>query len=731
MTASETASRPWRPPDLSVADGRARRSSEGRFLHGLIHNSQVALGRRPQGGGHVATPAPTDRLRPGPDRRRDRRRLVVRLPVRRRRDGVGHDHQAGRRGHQRPDERDRLRRGHGRRRRDRRPQLRVVGHRHRGQREGRRHGEGRPGARDDRLGRARRPRSPRPRPTSPTRRRSSPTTRAPARPTRRSPPTSRASTSANDALTNAQEALAGASLVATFDGTVASVDLTVGEQLGSGGTGGTDADRLGQRLRAARRRPRLRLGQRRPDAQSRRLDRHRRPRRSRWSAPAASPSSSRSTAPTSPASRSARPRRVTPSTSSSSSSRFRRRARRLLPRRRPAATDGRGDRHRRDDGRRLGNGAGTTPRRDRRRPRPARSPRSARSPTPAPGVATYPVTVAFDADADDVLRRLDGHRRHHDQRSATNVVQVPALAVTTTDGVSTVTVATDGTATGPTETRTVTTGLTAERQDRDHERAEGRRAGRHLDHPARRRRRLLAAGRRRRRGTRRLPGRSPAAFDRRGRLTAVTEPSGATPSPPAVIELVDVSKIYATGALEVAALRDVSLRIDENEFVAIIGPSGSGKSTLMHILGCLDVPTSGVFRLAGHDVAVVRRGPARRRAQPASSASCSSSSTCSPTCRRGATSSCRSSTRGVRPGRAPRAGAGRARRGRPRRPGRPPARRAVRRPAAARRRRPGARHRAGDDPRRRADRQPRLRRRPPTCSSLLERAARARAARSC
>jgi putative ABC transport system ATP-binding protein len=70
---------------------------------------------------------------------------------------------------------------------------------------------------------------------------------------------------------------------------------------------------------------------------------------------------------------------------------------------------------------------------------------------------------------------------------------------------------------------------------------------------------------------------------------------------PAVIELIDVSKIYATGSLEVAALRNVSLRIEENDFVAVTGPSGSGKSTLMHILGCLDVPTSGIFRLAGHD----------------------------------------------------------------------------------------------------------------------------------
>ena len=70
----------------------------------------------------------------------------------------------------------------------------------------------------------------------------------------------------------------------------------------------------------------------------------------------------------------------------------------------------------------------------------------------------------------------------------------------------------------------------------------------------------------------------------------------------ALIEVENVDKIYKLGAVEVPALRDVTLHIEEGDFLAIMGPSGSGKSTLMNILGCLDRPTRGVFRLEGADV---------------------------------------------------------------------------------------------------------------------------------
>ncbi|MGW8484044.1 ABC transporter ATP-binding protein [Microbacterium sp. NPDC055903] len=73
--------------------------------------------------------------------------------------------------------------------------------------------------------------------------------------------------------------------------------------------------------------------------------------------------------------------------------------------------------------------------------------------------------------------------------------------------------------------------------------------------------------------------------------------------PDAVIELVDARKTYRTGDIEFEALRGIDLRVDEGEYLAIMGPSGSGKSTLMNILGCLDVLTSGSYRLGGDDVA--------------------------------------------------------------------------------------------------------------------------------
>ena len=72
-----------------------------------------------------------------------------------------------------------------------------------------------------------------------------------------------------------------------------------------------------------------------------------------------------------------------------------------------------------------------------------------------------------------------------------------------------------------------------------------------------------------------------------------------------LIELRDVYKIYPMGAEAVHALDGVSLTIDRGEFVAIVGQSGSGKSTAMNIIGCLDVPTTGTYRLGGVDVSTM------------------------------------------------------------------------------------------------------------------------------
>ena len=69
-----------------------------------------------------------------------------------------------------------------------------------------------------------------------------------------------------------------------------------------------------------------------------------------------------------------------------------------------------------------------------------------------------------------------------------------------------------------------------------------------------------------------------------------------------IINIEHIAKIYQLGFEQVYALRDVSLRIDKNEYVAIMGPSGSGKSTLMNMLGCLDTPSSGKYEFNGQNV---------------------------------------------------------------------------------------------------------------------------------
>src|SRR3990172_4549217 len=122
-------------------------------------------------------------------------------------------------------------------------------------------------------------------------------------------------------------------------------------------------------------------------------------------------------------------------------------------------------------------------------------------------------------------------------------------------------------------------------------------------------RRFSTASRRVTRSSSALRARRPAmargkAMARRvARVAAATTPGseGMTVTP--LIELDSITKRYAQGDLSVEVLRGVSLVIQEGEFVAIMGASGSGKTTLMNIIGCMDRPSGGRYRLMGHDVA--------------------------------------------------------------------------------------------------------------------------------
>ncbi len=88
-------------------------------------------------------------------------------------------------------------------------------------------------------------------------------------------------------------------------------------------------------------------------------------------------------------------------------------------------------------------------------------------------------------------------------------------------------------------------------------------------------------------------------------FSAVREQAGRSPAGTSIIEMRGIRKVYSKGSVEVEALRGIDLEVGRGELVGIVGPSGSGKSTLLNLLGCLDTPSGGEYRLAGEPVATL------------------------------------------------------------------------------------------------------------------------------
>ncbi|MEJ1231071.1 MAG: ATP-binding cassette domain-containing protein [Galbitalea sp.] len=239
--------------------------------------------------------------------------------------------------------------------------------------------------------------------------------------------------------------------------------------------------------------------------------------------------------------------------------------------------------------------------------------------TTSNSIVTYPTTITLTDPPKNLRIGQTADVTITTKASAANALYVPAAAITTANGVSTVKVVKGGTTTAVTVTTgivgddgtEITSGLTAGEDDRDRhglDRDLDRHDGDHRhdrdDRRLRNPRRLHRRGRRLHRWWGRLRRRRlrKPRRNRRDQLMAGTETDAEAERTSGVLELRGIHQVYGTGDAQVHALRGIDLSVASGEYLAIMGPSGSGKSTLMNLLGCLDVASSGTYSIAGQDV---------------------------------------------------------------------------------------------------------------------------------